>query len=315
MAEFATELMELGYFIRRLTGKERLSKDLSLLWTLTSRTTRETIMLEKEWKKLKKQPAIVRKRLIRRDLDSLIRRLGADMPNNEDVVKWGIRTTQEALEILPLHLPYLREVAFEASLLELSRLLGDIYQAGKRNKMLSLLRDASKTKDLVTTSQFYLNEMVGYYRYLSRDRSRIVRRTLWKHIQIYQELCGIYEKDILVCYCLLQIEENNKPNYAEIRKNTREIQDRINFVKRRMPLLVKPYDRVVRNAKAHTNIEVDSKNRLVKFYEAGSETPIRRSFEDVISLTRQMSAVVSTFRLLPVVLANRDWKALKAMLE
>ncbi len=315
MTEFKRELTELKSSVRRLTDKQRLSKDFSLLCELTVKSMAGIIKLEKRWRGSKGQPLTQRKRVMRRDLNSLMHRLNTSIPNGENVFDWEIKSTQEALDFLPALFPYLKKVGFEACLLEVSHLLEDIRQAEKHSKILDLLIDISKTKDSVTTSQFRSNEMVGYLKYLSKDRSQIARVTLLKHIQIYQELCGIYEKDILVCYCLLQIKGGNKPNYTEIRKNTPEIQDRINFVRSHMAPLVKPWDRIVRNAKAHSDIEVDSRNRLVRFYERQNQGFKQYSFEEVVSLTREMSATVSVFSLLPIILANGDWKALKAMLD
>jgi hypothetical protein len=315
MSEIDIDINNLESFLQRLTGKKKSLKEVSLFCTLTNKVIRETVIFGRALGKVKNQPISVRKRVIRDELNSLIRRMGCDVPSDEDAIEWGVNTTQDTLDIMPSHLTYLSQTGFDIYLSKISTLFLDIINATKSSEITRLFRKYSTSKDTVTIAQFSSNEMVSYYRYLSKSKARITRQTIWKHLQIYQELCGIYEKDTILCYCLLQVKEGKRPNYAEVRKNTRN-QTRVDFIKsqEKEGELAKPYDRIVRNAKAHTDVEIDVKNEVVRFYKSNSEQFKELSFKELISLTQEMSAVVSAFRLAVILLSNNYWKITKDIL-
>jgi hypothetical protein len=181
---------------------------------------------------------------------------------------------------------------------------------------MKLLREAGKHPDTVTGGQSLTNEMVDRYKRLADNKLPDTRREIVDCIDTYQKLCGIYEKDMILCYCLLLLKETGfRPTYADAHPESRNPQGRNNFVRSRITLFGRPYDFDLRNADAHTDIETDGIRLIANIYVGREKTPKTYTYGEIVSMTREMSALVAAFRLLPVVLANNDWRMLQSLLQ
>ena len=117
---------------------------------------------------------------------------------------------------------------------------------------------------------------------LSLNFLDLVHRFL-EYIDIYQKLCGIYEKDMILCYCLLLLKERGvRTSYEESHPDSRSIQDRINYVKRRINSFGEVYDRNIRNAVTHIDIETDSDKRIFTIYTGSKKQSKSYSFDSFI---------------------------------
>jgi hypothetical protein len=164
--------------------------------------------------------------------------------------------------------------------------------------------------------QFSTNEMVDDYKYLRDSKPPDARDEIIKYIDIYQKLCGIYEKDMILCYCLLQLKETGtRPTYEEAHPESRHSLDRINYVKTRIHSFGEIYDHDLRNAVAHNDIETDSNKHMVTIYTGREKKPKSYNYEQIVSITLGMSALIIAFRLLIIVLTNYDWRGTKALLQ
>lgn len=309
-------ITEAKSFLQRLTDNKFADEQWSLLWKNLNIVRIRLVKLEGKWKGYKKSTGITPKKVIKKDMASLMHRLDIDILKNESAIEWGIRSTQSLIDKFPSLLPYLMRTDFSSYIEEIGSLLDAVIMRTKHSKVMKLLREFKKHPDMIVIGQFSTNEMVDYYKHLIDDKLPNTRKEIIKYIDIYQKLCGIYEKDMILCYCLLQLKETGfRPTYAEAHPESRNPQGRNNFVKRRISLFGKVYDLDLRNADAHTGIETDSNKHMVTIYTGREKQSKSYTYEQIISMTRSMSALVLAFRLLVIILGNCDWRTLNNLLK
>ena len=123
---------------------------------------------------------------------------------------------------------------------------------------------------------------------------------------------------MILCYCLLQLKETrDRPTYEEAHPESRHLQDSVNYVKSQINSFGEVYDRDLRNEISHNKIETDSNKRIVTIYtgKEKQKTPKPYTYEQVVSITQGMSALVIAFRLLIIILDNRDWRGTRDLLR
>ncbi len=161
--------------------------------------------------------------------------------------------------------------------------------------------------------------MVQHFKDLAEIKSPSDRQTVVKLISIYGSLCGIYEKDMtLARYLLLERENRFRLSYKELRERSIDPVSKahfIDYVGDHIDAFKQPYRRALRNADAHTDIETDDPKRIVIILGGKNKPNEQYSYDEVLKITEEMSALVSAFRLIVVVLANNDWKWLHRLLS
>jgi len=314
--DYDEHIKEAEDFLYRLTDSRAASIKWSTLWKQLNVVCIRLVSLERKWKGYKKSTGIAPKHVIKKDIDVLVHRLRTDIPDKESAIEWGIRSTQSLIDTFPSLLPYFTQTYFASYIENISGLLQMVVERTKHSNIMKLLREVRKHPDTVTGAQSLTNEMVDRYKRLADNKLPVTRREIVDCIDTYQKLCGIYEKDIVLCYCLLQLKETgDRTTYADAHPESRHPQGRNNFVRRRMPLFGRQYDLYLRNANAHTDIEADSIRLIVNIYVGREKTPKTYTYGQIVSMTREMSALVAAFLLLPVVLANNDWRMLQSLLQ
>lgn len=314
--DFEKHITEAESFLQRLTDNSFAAEQWSLLWKNLKIVYIRLVKLEKKWKGYKKSTGITPKKVMKKDMGSLVHRLDIDILGNESAIEWGIRSTQSMIDKFPSLLPYLMQTDFSSYIEEIGSLLDAVIMRTKHSEVMKLLTEFRKHPDVIVIGQFSTGEMVDYYKHLIDDKLPNTRKEIIKYIDIYQKLCGIYEKDMILCYCLLQLKETGfRPTYAEAHPESRNFQDRNNFVKRRISLFGKVYDHDLRNAVAHNDIETDSNKHLVTIYRGREKQSKSYTYEQIMSMTRGMSALVLAFRLLVIILGNYDWRTLNSLLK
>ena len=312
------DIAEAENFLNRLTADRFATQNWSLLWKNLGEVATEFIKLERKWKRYRESMRLVTvKGVIKRDLDSLVHRLDVDILETESAIKWGIRSSQRMIGELPSRLPYLIQTDFHVYIQEIGNLLDAlVVDKTSYNAVIELLRELRDHPDIITIGQFSTNEMVEYYKYLEDSKFPDTRYEIIKYIEIYQKLCGIYAKDMVLCYCLLLLKETgDRPAYEEAQPVSRNGLDRINYVKRRIPSFGKVYDPKLRNASSHTEIDVDRGKHVVTIYLGREKKPKYYTYKQIVSITQDLSALIVAFRLLMVILANRDWRGAEALLR
>lgn len=310
-------ITEAENFLQRLTANRFATKKWSLLWKDLREVSIGLIQFEKKWKRYKQSMRIITlKGVIKKDLDILVHRLGVDILETESAIEWGIRSSQSMIDELPSLLPYLIQTDFQVYIQEIGNLLDAVIDRTSHNAVMELLRELRDHPDIITIGQFSTNEMVEYYKHLRDSKFPDTRYAIIKYIEIYQKLCGIYAKDMILCYCLLLLKETGaRPTYEEAQPESRNPLDRINYVKRRIHSFGRVYDHKLRNAGSHTEIDVDRNKHIVTIYLGREKKPKSYTYKQIVSITQDMSALIIAFRLLIVILANYDWRGTEVLLR
>lgn len=315
--DFNKHVPEIESFLQRLTDNQYIPEQWSLLWKNLNIVCIKSVAFENKWKGYKKSTGITPIHVIKRDIDSLVHGLdGLDIFRNESAVEWGIRSSQSMIDTFPYLLPYFAQTYFINYIEEIGNLLEAVILQTKHSEVLKLLREIREHPDITTIGQFSTNEMVDCCKHLKGNKPLNTRQEIIEYIDIYQKFCGIYEKDMILCYCLLQLKEKGyRDTYVEAHPESRNPQGRINYVKSRINLFGEIYDSELRNADAHNDIVSDSNRHSVTIYRGSGKVPKYYTYDKIVSMTRDMSALIIAFRLLVVVLANRDWKTIRHLLQ
>jgi hypothetical protein len=313
----AEDIAEAENFLNRLTADRFATQKWSLLWKNLGEVVTGLNELGRKWKRYRESMRLVTvKGVIKRDLDSLMHKFDVDILETEDAIEWGIRSSQSMIDELPSRLPYLIQANFYVYIQEIGDLLDAVIDRTSHNEVIELLKELRNHPDIITIGQFSTNEMVEYYRHLRDSEFPDTRYEIIKYIETYQKLCGIYAKDMILCYCLLLLKETGgRPTYQEAQPVSRNGLDRINHVKRRIPSFGKIYDRKLRNASSHTDIDVDRDRHLVTIYLGREKKSKYYTYQQIVSITQDLSALIVAFRLLMIILANRDWRATRDLLR
>lgn len=315
--DFDKHITEVENFLQRLTANRFATEKWSLLWKNLRKFYVGIIPLEKKWKAYKKSMRIIAlKGVIKEDLDTLVHGLDVDILETESAIEWGIRSSQSMIDEFPSLLPYLIQTDFHVYIEEIGNLLYAVIDRTSHNAVMELLRELGDHPDIITIGQFSTNEMVEYYKHLRDSKFPDTRYEIIKYIEIYQKLCGIYAKDMILCYCLLLLKETGtRPTYKEAQSESRNPLGRINYAKRRIHSLGRVYDHKLRNAGSHTEIDVDSNKHIVTIYLGREKKPKSYTYKQIVSITQNMSASIIAFRLLIIILTNYDWKGTRDLLR
>jgi hypothetical protein len=335
--DYDKHITEAENLLRRLTDNRFAVEKWSLLWKNLGEVSigaaelqkkwwgyrieiGKSTPFEKKWKGYKKSAETSLKRLIKKDLDTYVHSLDVDILKTESAVEWGIRSSQSMIDEFVSVLPYLRQTNSHIYMKRIRKLLKAVINKTRssegHSEVIKLLGEFREHSDFITIGQSFANEMVEYYKYLRDSRLPDTRDEVIKYIDIYKKLCSIYAKDMILCYCLLRFKETGiRPTYEEAQPESKNPLDRINYVKRRIPLFGEVYDHDLRNADAHDDIETDSNKHMVTIYTGREKQPKSYTYEQIVSITQGMSALVIAFRLLIIILANCDWRGTEALLR
>jgi len=335
--DFDKHIREAEGFLQRLSDNKFATEKWSLLWKNLSevsigltqlekkwweyrRQVSQSAPFEKKWKGYKNLAEISLKQLIKKDLDTLIHSLDVDILETESAIEWGIRSSQSMIDEFLSILPYLKQTNFHLYVKRIKKLLEAVVNKTRssegHSEVIKLLNEFREHSDCIKIGQFFTNEMVKYCKHLRDSNPPTTRDEIIKYVGIYQDFCGIYAKDMILCYCLLQLKEpGTRPTYEAAHPESKHPLDKINYVKRRIPLFGEVYDHDLRNARAHTSVETDSSKHIVTIHTGKEKQPKYYTYDKIVSITEGMSALVIAFRLLIIILTNSDWRGTKNLLR
>jgi hypothetical protein len=311
-----SHIEEAKNFLCRISDDKVVLSEWDTAWIALKTFARGITSLQRKWIHQKKAIGLNPPSTIRSDLNALINRLHVNKAEDEDCIDWGIRTTQIVIDTFALKLPYLEQAGYANYIEVVGNLIEDAIARTKHGEVLKLLTEYKMHPDIIAVGQFSSIEMASHYKYLDRRVERINREGIVQYLNIYRELCGIYEKDIVFAYCLCQLKERGiRPTYSEAHPTKRHYQERIEFVISRIKQLGNPYDSFLRNADAHVNIVTKTTDQNIIAYSLSDGVEKSYRYSDVVALTREMSALILAFRLIPAILSNRDWRELGQILK
>jgi hypothetical protein len=335
--DYDKQVTEAENLLQRLTDDRFAAEKWSLLWKNLGEVSIGAAKLREKWweyrmqmseatpferkrKGYKKSVEASLKRLVKKDLDTYVHSLDVDILKTESAVEWGIRSSQSVIDEFVSTLPYLNQTHLHLYMKRIRKLLKALINKTRSSEahgeVIKLLGEFREHSDFITIGQSFANEMAGCYRHLRDGRFPASRDEIIRYIDIYRKLCSTYAKDMVLCYCLVRFKETGiRPTYEEAQPESRKPLDRINYVRRRIPLFGEVYDPDLRNADAHDDIETDSDKHMVTIYTGREKKSKSYTYEQVVRITQDMSALVAAFRLLVVILANCDWRGTEALLR
>ena len=316
--DYETQLAEFETFIGKLSSDNTVLDECHLLWKTTNQFAIRAALLEKKWIGAKKETGINPLGMIRKDLNYLVHKLNLGVSPQISATEWGLSSTKRILDMLPKELPYLSATNYRGYLSEIGKLLDEVIWKTKHSTILKVLRELREHRDMTVIGQFSSNEMVRHFRDLAGIKSPLDRQAIVELVRIYGSLCGIYEKDMTLAYYLDKLKENRFGfSYKELRERSIDPRSKkgfIDYVGDNVGLFKQPYRRAIRNADAHTDLETDDQRKIVIVLGGKNRPNEQYSYDEVLKIAREMSALVAAFRLLVVVLAHNDWRWLHKLL-
>jgi len=254
--------------------------------------------------------------MIRTDLNILVRKLQTDILPGEDAIQWGIRVTESLIDRFPRRLPFLRSTAFNDYVSAISDLLDSSIDSTKHSEITKIMNQVSKHPDSIVIGQFSANEMIDYYRFLNSDFNLLTRNNIIECLNIYEKLCAIFEKDLALAYCLLKLKETRFSfDYTSVPRGARGNQTVNQYCLKRLPVFRRSYNDNMRNSTAHFNIETRDTPQILIAHPLNEGVDKQLPYEQVLTICREMAALVLAFRLFSVILAIADWKVVGAVLH
>jgi hypothetical protein len=310
--DYENLVIETETFLQKLNQQKMTVQNWSLLWKCTNQFAIRAVQLERKWRGMKRATGVAPIKAMGTDLNRLLYKLDLGVPPNMNAGHWGVTSMQKLLDAFPEALPYLRNTKYYLYLSELAQLMNDVISRNKQSLVLKILREFKSHRDFVVVSQFSTNEMVEYYKYLVDAVSVSNRYEVIRMLSIYESLCGIYEKDMILIYCFLRlIEDRFLQTYGEIRKETEDLTKKrhyIDHVGDRISNFRVPYKPELRNAPAHSDIQTDDQTKYVTVLGGKGRPSLEYSYDEIRLITLEMSSLVSACRLMIVVLAKNDWE-------
>lgn len=298
-------------WLEMLSGKRVNTKLAATASRMLEQALIEVFLFQKRCKRLKTVENKKRKQQLRTDLNAMLHRVDPTIPGDQDAVHWRIDRIEEDLAA-DNYLHYLQNTRFREYQSEIHKLVKELHSEDKRGELLRLLSEFGTSRDIYSVGQLFSNRMVGHIRFVSKVRKRIHGSTIWRYLQIYLDSCGAYEKDISLIACMLRVKElDNQPRYGQIRKE--KFYGTLKYVGRRMPLLELPFEKSIRDAKAHENAYLNPTKKTICFVRIKGQL-VERTYPEFVALVEEMTSVVLALRLVPLHLSYLDWETIDAIL-
>ena len=303
--------VQVPQWLSKMTGKKQEHESASLSDKLEKALV-EVVQFERRSKRLKSLELKSKKRILRRDINIMLRRINNEIPKEGDAIDYEIENLASYLD-LPSQVPRLKNTKFGQYQLDIDNLLDRLYGMGKRGEVLKLLQEVSKSEDMFAAGQIFSRKMPNYLKFISKDRKRFSVVAIEKYLEIYREFSGIYEKNLCVVKCLLHIKKQDaKPNYAEVRQQ--KFINTLNYVGGQIPSLRIPYDKDIRDAIAHKSCYIDPSDKSIVYIKP-NKTSIRQPFEEFVPIVDEIICITLCMSLLLMQLAHKDWTIIDSYLH
>ena len=222
--------------------------------------------------------------------DTVAKPFLSDIPKNVHAMDYLFQVCEE-LEDSRFSFPYRKDTRYSQYLRNLKRLFEKLGEKdGIESKLWNVFNDFKDSKDAYTLVQATLQRLVNYYKFLGKNIKVIRKKHVDKYLEIYDELCGHYEKLIALVAVLQELLlENDTPKYEIMRK--RRLYENMRFVEGHgWGSFTEGFNRNIRNALAHKTYNVDLIKETVDFYDVRKTFTL--TFKEVQKETRELSALL-----------------------
>lgn len=295
------------------TGRRTSAKLSATATRMLERALIEVLLFEKKSKRLRTLQITKRKKKLREELNALLAKVDPTMPSTEEPVSWRLKRIEEDLAA-DKYLPYLRNTKFALCQSEIGKLIDELYAQGNRGEILRLFAEFGTNPDIYSISQLFSAEMKHHYRFLCKTRKRIGEDTVWRYLRIYLDSCGVYEKDMSLVACLLQVRNSQGDVAYKKTRGERYFLRTVHYVQHRIPVLAAPFDKLIRDARAHVNVHIGEDGRSIVLVDRKG-SPVEKTITDFMHLVEEMTATVLAFRLIVLQQNQMDWKTIDALLK
>jgi hypothetical protein len=304
LAQYREFTTSIDSFMLRVSDENTLSPEWIAAWKILNRMITKVLILERKWNGYK-VTGINPTHMIRKDIDVLFRKNVRDMKPDEDAINYGIRVSNSFIEQIIKGLPFLGNTSFRAFNQNIRELLDAVIIKTKHGEITKLINEAEKHSDFITVGQFATNEMVGHYLFLKNAPKLLDRSIMMRYIQAYEEFYSVFEKDMVLTSCLLELrdERYRRPyKLVPVGPGTTTTDDCLG----KISSFKIASNKILRNAHAHGNVETDISNQIVTIFAKG-EPKSMLTFNEVIKYCEEISALILSFRLIVTQLSILDW--------
>ena len=183
---------------------------------------------------------------------------------------------------------YLEITKYNAYVLETNKIVADLRRKKQISQAWNILWAFFRSDDFYFIIQSTLQKLGDYYSFLEKDFPQVDKKIIDKHLEIYLELAGVYEKIISLISDLVQNAENYNISCYERKKDLATTLSQVERTGHK--ILITGFDRNIRNALAHKTFKVNIIDHQVEFIDRKKK--VMMSFNKVQNSTRELSALL-----------------------
>lgn len=232
----------------------------------------------------------------------------------------------EPVLTIPTDLSYLQNTKYLGHISAMNKLGLKLYQKGKYPVVKSFFSNISITEDEFIIFQDFFNCTIDHYRNLQKGQQYISK--LWtlllsanrravntsqinKHIEIYFDLSGHYEKYLRILVGILEILDDKTPDFSNIKK--RRLSNNHESVGKKCKRLTEDFNVHIRNSIAHRTFILDQASESIEFNDIKDKIQI--SYSDFSNKVKELSALVLALFLMEDIIKLNIFLNFKKRLE
>lgn len=234
-----------------------------------------------------------------RTMDSFIHSAIPEVPQEQHFVDWFVSFYANTIKP-PSELSFLQKTQFDHYQALLKNLVQRIHNLGRMGKANQFLAQVARSDDAQVIAQAFFTRLLNYYQYLEKRRVRTTAKTIEKHIQIYGELAGHFEKYLSLILGLIEILRKDQiPIYNELSKRSLAKKEWELRKDKEYSDLISPFNRTIRNAISHAKYVLDPIKKEVEFMDLREKVSV--SYQDFESQVKELSSLVLALSQLRVI--------------
>jgi hypothetical protein len=172
------------------------------------------------------------------------------------------------------------------------KLIQDVYSTTPLKRITTFIDNVTSSDDTKAKAPTIASIFPNNYKFLRKERKRFTKTSIDKYITIYDELAGVYEKDITFIIGLIKLTEGKAPKYSTIRN--KPLATKVKYLKAsKYAPLAGNFDVFIRNAKAHKTYLVNVVKRKIEFYPVSGRGETQMlSYKEMTEKTTDLSALI-----------------------